>query len=830
MASLVSSFIRSTVSRVVGPGKDLPNVAMGDKVAGDHGHWTLYDATMRDSGAPVTVFHFEASGPRKELLPLAQNAFKRFRTIRHPEVLRFIDGNMSDSNVYIVTDRVVACDLNADHRLVQLGLYKIATALHFLHKDCNVMHGNLQPRSIFVTQAGEWKLGGFELVTPSSDAYGPLFTHGHLLAQPYVPPEVQARGTKLNETSPFAHDRYQLGALIRAAVPPTMPGAGDLHRYMATFLAHEPAQRPDPVAFIQCAVFASSPLVSVCSAMENMAVMDERERNHLIERIAVAVDEFPVQFSKHKVLPILLNALEYGTVAPKTLSPIFKIAANLTDDEFKVLVNPSLIKLFSLTDRAIRLALLESLPLFVTRLDKKLVDKLFPHVAIGFADTTPVIREHTIKSMVLLAPRMSERLLNGDVLRHLGKAQTDPEPGIRTNATVCLAKIAPSLSSSMRSKVLIPGLTRALADAFPPARVAALNGLVACLEYFNAPDMAARLLPAVCPVLLDSEKPARALALQLVEAMLAVVRDAANAMPESAAPPAEAEAAVAVATAANAGSSSGMTGPSSPATGMATTSASNTSFGMPGRWGPASSVSSGNNAATPKPLGLTSASASAAQSTSTITSGAAAQSKSADDDGGDWGGWGDAFSQALPSTTASTTAGAGAWSGSSSSSPKLSAAAPFGAFGSTATNGTAAAAAAAKPAASIGAGFTWPTPPPAPSSSSSSTPAAATRSMTAPLGGTSSSGGFGAFAPPPSGPFSSTTAATTGGWGTDDAWGAFEIPAAKPAAAAAPAPMAGLGTFPSLVPTPAAAGAAAPAAKPSASASSGGWGDDFAWK
>ncbi|KNE70305.1 SCY1 protein kinase [Allomyces macrogynus ATCC 38327] len=542
MASLVSNFIKSTVSRVVGPGKDLPNVNVGDKVLGDHGMWTLYNGTMRDSGAPVTVFHFEVSGSRaKEWLPLAQNAYKKMKMIRHPEVLRFVDGNMTDSNIYIVTDRVTTLSLDTDYRLITLGLFKTATALQFMHKDCGMIHGHLSMRSVYVTQAGEWKLGGFELTSSIKETYPLYTTHQHLVVQEHTAPEMKQRGFRLDESRPTAPDIYQFGALMRDV---TGGGAGHtsfvaIQAFMHAFLAAEPSQRPADLAeFLHCSVFTGSELVAITHAIENMAVQDERERNHLIERIAQVVDEFPIQFSKHKILPILLSALEYGTVAPKTLLPIFKIASHLSDTEFKQHVNPSLIKLFSMTDRTIRLALLEALPLFVERLDKRTVnDKIYSHVAIGFADTAPIIREHTIKSMVLLAPKLSERTINNDVLRNLGKAQIDAEAGIRTNATVCLAKIAPHLTPDIRKKVLAVGLARILKDPFPPARQAGLAGFVATYDYFDPDELTSKVLPAVAPTLLDTEKPARDLAFQLLDRITASARDAAAGMPETTQPP-----------------------------------------------------------------------------------------------------------------------------------------------------------------------------------------------------------------------------------------------------------------------------------------------------
>ena len=55
----------------------------------------------------VSVFVFNANQPpRKNLLPFAKNALRKLRTVRHPDVLKFIDAVENDSMVYIMTERV----------------------------------------------------------------------------------------------------------------------------------------------------------------------------------------------------------------------------------------------------------------------------------------------------------------------------------------------------------------------------------------------------------------------------------------------------------------------------------------------------------------------------------------------------------------------------------------------------------------------------------------------------------------------------------------------------------------------------------------------------
>ena len=55
----------------------------------------------------MSVFVFDSNQPpRRQLLPLAKNALRKLRTVRHPDVLKFIDTVDSDTIVYIMTERV----------------------------------------------------------------------------------------------------------------------------------------------------------------------------------------------------------------------------------------------------------------------------------------------------------------------------------------------------------------------------------------------------------------------------------------------------------------------------------------------------------------------------------------------------------------------------------------------------------------------------------------------------------------------------------------------------------------------------------------------------
>ena len=61
----------------------------------------------------------------------------------------------------------------------------------------------------------------------------------------------------------------------------------------------------------------------------------------------------------------------------------------------------------------------------------------------------PVVREQTVKAVLTIITKLSDRTINGDLLKYLAKTSNDEQPGIRTNTTICLGKIARSLGTNV---------------------------------------------------------------------------------------------------------------------------------------------------------------------------------------------------------------------------------------------------------------------------------------------------------------------------------------------------------------------------------------------
>ncbi|GAA5949077.1 hypothetical protein JCM10213_007084 [Rhodosporidiobolus nylandii] len=563
---------------------------LGDKVHAYEGKsiWSCYSGTKKDDQSPVTVFSFDLSSPssssdRRSLLPLARNSLRKLRALRHPNILKFLDGSESDSAVWIVTEPVVALSslldsagaLSEEAKLY--GLLHVCTALGFLNKDGQSVHGGLRTTSVWVTPGGEWKLGGMEVCSRIDEQDGTMWNYGGLLpdSRTHAPPEVRKGGwTALKEYDPSTLDSYLLHLFLYTLFngplpssfltsdPPSLPQTrGSLPP--ALFQPWRRLGNPNPAARLKTSAFLAlgqhpaegwwpqNRLVKLAAALEGFALASENEKAGLIRTLkaisagaaSAKTDPLPSGFLKYKVLPSLVHSFEFGggAGAAQLLPVILGLAGGgegMDEKEYQRDVVQPIVRMYATPDRAVRMALLENLERYIDKVGAKdVVERVWPHLLTGFGDVVPVIREATVKSILLIAPKLNDRILNNDLLRHLSKTQTDTEPGIRTNTCILLSRLSPHLNATTQRKVLIPAFARALRDPFVHARIAGLMALMATAEVFEKEDLAGKVIPAMSICLVDREKTVRDQAFKAIDMFVKKCEALTASMPDTALPP-----------------------------------------------------------------------------------------------------------------------------------------------------------------------------------------------------------------------------------------------------------------------------------------------------
>ncbi|KAL1304582.1 hypothetical protein AAFC00_003554 [Neodothiora populina] len=553
-------FLKSAVASAISKGPSF-GYAFGDKVDLDQSIWTLHNGTKREDGSKCSIFSFDVNA-NKSCLPLAKNALRKFRTLRHPGIIKVLDTVETDAYIYIATERITPLSWKTKRKSlseesIKWGLHNIARTLQFINEEASSVHGSVRTTSVFTTESGEWKLGGLDVLSSMKEDDAIIYSYGNVIPDSgrYSPPEVAKGGWDVIKRNPLpAVDAYSYAILVSEVFNGTYSGAdqagqtkGVPHSMQASYkrLAHaNPKTRLSVSHFFEqgkrSGAFFDTPLIQLTEGIDNLGLKSEAEREELLQELDSVADsdDFPEEFFQVKVLPELLKSVEFGGGGPKVFALVMRISKKLPEDEYDAKITPVIVRLFNSPDRAMRVSLLDNLPLMIDHLNQKIVnDKIFPQMVTGFTDLAPIVREQTVKAVLVVIGKLSDRTINGELLRCLAKTANDEQPGIRTNTTICLGKIARNLGVNSRTKVLTAAFTRSLRDPFVHARNASLMALAATVELYTEEDCAGRLLPAICPSLIDKEKIVRDQANKALDVFLQRIRKYGQSMPDSVAPP-----------------------------------------------------------------------------------------------------------------------------------------------------------------------------------------------------------------------------------------------------------------------------------------------------
>lgn len=530
------------------------------------GGWQLFRGTAKADGGAASVFRLQAKRATDATLDAGRNGVKRLKLLRHPNVLSFKDSHEAEEpnggvTLLLVTEPVTPLadklkELNlqgaARDEYIAWGLQQVATAVSFLNNDAKLVHGNVSLSSVMVTDTLDWKLAAFDLLS-ELDALGEgspegLVKWGYRVADQYKPEDVRKNDfATVRASPPWAVDAWGLGCLIQEVFSGKPLARTEelrntdvipqvLLREYQRLLGSQPARRLNPSKLVSNGAFFENKLVESIRFLENLTMKDTAEKESYFRRLPAAMETLPKPIVQHKVLPILTSALEFGSAPALALPAMLAAAQDLPAEEYQAKIVPTLVKLFASPDRQVRVTLLQSLDSFAEHLSPAIVDEqVYPNVANGFGDTTPFLRELTLKSMLTLIPKISQRNINSSLLKYLAKLQVDEEPAIRANTTICLGNIWRHLSEASCKRVLLNAFTRALRDSFPPARVAGLMALKATMTQYDVQEAATRVLPAASMLTVDIDGDVRKHAFVVLDAFTGCLRDHARRMTEAAA-------------------------------------------------------------------------------------------------------------------------------------------------------------------------------------------------------------------------------------------------------------------------------------------------------
>jgi len=336
-----------------------------------HSHWKLYDGVEKSTSEKCSIFVFTLQGQSEEAIAAAKNCLLRLKTLKYPSVIRYKESAELPDKLYVATEWIQPLNLSGcDEGERILGLFHVIKSLSFLHTDAKLLHGCICPQSLFVTKAGDWKLGGFDL---TSSSISTLFQANlGLIPSRYQAPEIQKKDfNRLNEGPIWAADSWALGCLIYETFNGPLQRAQNLTRpgnipqplltYYRGLLNTNVKQRLSPRKLGELPLFVNNPLVESMTFLSTLALKSNQEKKSFFINFATHVNSFPDNICKYGILPQLLDSLTYGAglaCFAAILSAVLKIGKKLNEEEYALHITPSVIRLFTSNERAVRVCIL----------------------------------------------------------------------------------------------------------------------------------------------------------------------------------------------------------------------------------------------------------------------------------------------------------------------------------------------------------------------------------------------------------------------------------------------------------------------------------------
>ncbi|EPX74501.1 SCY1 protein kinase Ppk32 [Schizosaccharomyces octosporus yFS286] len=375
------------------------------------GPWTVYPATKRGTNIEVSVFSFEkrilstiirnsvvnASLKENYILEVLRRDVSSLSRLRHPSLLQVVEPlEESRSRLTFVTKRIqssladVICistpiagnsgdidnHLALDEIEVQKGLLQVMNGILFLKDSANILHLNIQPRSVVIDSKGDWKLCGFgfcqssespryELMDFDTSTPSSLQQSLDFLAPEYV----------LHEIVGPENDVFSLGCLIYAVFnkgKSVISAKNNLLTYerevnnlndklqfyvgsiqspslrslLLQLLSPNPKNRVD-VAFMDSSDYFTNGIISTLRFLEAFPEKLQSEKVAFLESLINRLPEISFRIQSQKILPTLLDFLNDNEIAAPLLSCVFQISKFIDSSVFTNKVFPVLLPLFT---------------------------------------------------------------------------------------------------------------------------------------------------------------------------------------------------------------------------------------------------------------------------------------------------------------------------------------------------------------------------------------------------------------------------------------------------------------------------------------------------
>ncbi|KAK6046904.1 hypothetical protein COOONC_15596 [Cooperia oncophora] len=330
--------------------------------------WSHIHQAVKNQSTQCTIF-IQKFDSNDGSLKYYENGMKLLKQLKHPHILKYLDGACTATDVSLITERVQMLDLSINSlsiEEIQSGLHHILEALLFLHTKASLSHNNLSPASIFIASSGEWKLGGFEFSSSphtSQQFLKSKFSDSIRLAES-LPPKQESNG--LLNTSLFSDDTFAFGKLIEFVLDSCddqEENVRSLREIAAQLTSDDPAQRIQLSTLIDHPALSNS-LIQIAEFCNTIHLKSDEEKDEFFRNIVPRLRSIPPDVVARRLSRLLLS--RYVLLEPRSQSqlyPALLVPAGAGDgilphDLFQRHMIPEILRLFKVRESAVRTVLL----------------------------------------------------------------------------------------------------------------------------------------------------------------------------------------------------------------------------------------------------------------------------------------------------------------------------------------------------------------------------------------------------------------------------------------------------------------------------------------
>ncbi|KAG6909833.1 hypothetical protein DXG01_015106 [Tephrocybe rancida] len=419
------------------------------------GLWKVQSASHKVTNKRVSVWSFDKRGPDMERLgvPAKERTLEVMKAeasalgrLRHPSILEMVEPLEETRNELIFATEPVLSSLELsipgggrnsplvelDEVEIQKGILQICKGLSFLHSSAQLIHTNINPETIIINGAGDWKIAGLGLTIPLLGPGGapsrwefPTFdgrVPGYIQRSfDYMAPEYA-----LDEQLITASDMYSLGCLIYAVhckgrTPYKTHGslgglkehAGkpvsglealdhELQVLLRSLISRHASNRPTPTTLPSHPFFSSLP-ISTLNFLDrsNFTSKTREEKISFMKGLTGVLDKFSEGLRTRKILPSLVEEMKDTHLLPYILPNVFAISKMLSPSQFASIVLPSLKPLFSIKEPPQNmLTLLDNLAMLQSKTEKHVFrEHVLPLVYNALESEHAIVQERALKTI-----------------------------------------------------------------------------------------------------------------------------------------------------------------------------------------------------------------------------------------------------------------------------------------------------------------------------------------------------------------------------------------------------------------------------------------------